>query len=102
LLKDSLDAFIARDGGLAAEVRLRDHEIDQMYNALFRELLTHMLEDSRTITSAMQLHFIAKNVERVGDHATTIAEQVIYMTTGSLPADARPKVDAVAGLGGQV
>jgi phosphate transport system protein len=50
----------------------------------------------------MQLHFIAKNVERVGDHATTIAEQVIYMTTGSLPADARPKVDAVAGLGGQV
>jgi phosphate transport system protein len=83
-------------------VRLRDHEIDQMYNALFRELLTHMLEDSRTITSAMQLHFIAKNVERVGDHATTIAEQVIYMTTGSLPADARPKVDAVAGLGGQV
>jgi phosphate transport system protein len=100
LLKDSLDAFIARDAGLAAEVRLRDHEIDQMYNALFRELLTHMLEDSRTITPAMQLHFIAKNVERVGDHATTIAEQVIYMTTGSLPGEARPKVDAVAGLGG--
>ncbi len=104
LLKDALDAFIARDAGLAAEVRLRDHEIDQMYNALFRELLTHMLEDSRTITPAMQLHFIAKNVERVGDHATTIAEQVIYMITGTLPGDPRPKVDAVqgaAGLGGQ-
>ena len=98
LLKDALDAFIARDAGLAAEVRLRDHDIDQMYNALFRELLTHMLEDSRKITPAMQLHFIAKNIERVGDHATTIAEQVIYMTTGSLPGDARPKVDAVQGL----
>ncbi len=100
LLKDALDAFIARDAGLAAEVRLRDHEIDQMYNALFRELLTHMLEDSRKITPAMQLHFIAKNIERVGDHATTIAEQVIYMATGKLPGEARPKVDGVQ-LGGQ-
>jgi phosphate transport system protein len=97
LLKDALDAFIARDTGLAAEVRLRDHEIDQMYNALFRELLTHMLEDSRMITPAMQLHFIAKNIERVGDHVTTIAEQVIYMTTGSLPGEARPKVESVQG-----
>jgi phosphate transport system protein len=101
LLKDALDAFIARDAGLAAEVRLRDHEIDQMYNALFRELLTHMLEDSRTITPAMQFHFIAKNIERVGDHATTIAEQVIYMTTGNLPGEARPKVDAVLVSGGK-
>lgn len=97
LLKDALDAFIARDAGLAEEVRQRDHEIDQMYNALFRELLTHMLEDSRRITPAMQYHFIAKNIERVGDHATTIAEQVIYMTTGHLPEQARPKVDAVSG-----
>lgn len=99
LLKDALDAFIARDSGLAAEVRLRDHEVDQMYNAIFRELLTHMLEDSRKITPAMQYHFIAKNIERVGDHATTIAEQVIYMTTGQLPGDARPKVDAVMAQG---
>lgn len=99
LLKDALDAFISRDAGLAAEVRLRDHEVDQMYNALFRELLTHMLEDSRKITPAMQLHFIAKNIERVGDHATTIAEQVIYMTTGRAPDEARPKVDAVLGQG---
>ena len=97
LLKDALDAFIARDAGLAEEVRQRDHEIDQMYNALFRELLTHMLEDSRKITAAMQYQFIAKNIERVGDHATTIAEQVIYMTTGALPGDARPKVDGVQG-----
>ncbi len=100
LLKDALDAFIARDVGLAAEVRQRDHEVDQMYNAIFRELLTHMLEDSRKITPAMQYHFIAKNIERVGDHATTIAEQVIYMATGQMPGDARPKVDAVMGQGG--
>ena len=99
LLKDALDAFIARDAGLAGEVRLRDHDIDQMYNALFRELLSHMLEDSRKITPAMQLHFIAKNIERVGDHATTIAEQVIYMTTGALPGEARPKVDSVQSAG---
>ena len=93
LLKDALDAFIARDPGLAEEVRQRDHEVDQMYNALFREFLTFMLEDPRNISACMHLHFIAKNIERVGDHATTIAEQVIYLTTGALPGEARPKAD---------
>jgi phosphate transport system protein len=97
LLKDSLDAFIARDAGLAAEVRLRDLDIDQMYNALFRDFLTHMMEDSRNISPCMHLHFIAKNIERVGDHATTIAEQVIYLTTGFLPDEDRPKGEAVQG-----
>lgn len=99
LLKDALDAFAARDAGLAEEVRQRDHDIDQMYNALFRELLTHMLEDSRSITPAMQLHFIAKNIERVGDHVTTIAEQVIYLVRGATPGEARPKVDSVVMTG---
>lgn len=94
LLGQALAAFAGRDAGLAAEVRLRDHEIDQMYNALFRELLTHMMEDSRNITAAMHLHFIAKNIERVGDHVTGIAEQVIYLATGALPTDARPKASA--------
>ncbi|MBL9058224.1 MAG: phosphate signaling complex protein PhoU [Rhodobacteraceae bacterium] len=93
LLKDALDAFIARDPGLAEDVRQRDHEVDQMYNALFREFLTFMLEDPRNISACMHLHFIAKNIERVGDHATTIAEQVIYLTTGALPGEARPKAD---------
>ncbi|GAB1481174.1 phosphate signaling complex protein PhoU [Paracoccaceae bacterium] len=93
LLKDALDAFIARDPGLAEDVRQRDHEVDQMYNALFREFLTFMLEDPRNISACMHLHFIAKNIERVGDHATGIAEQVIYLTTGALPDDARPKAD---------
>ncbi len=95
LLKDALDAFIARDPVLAEEVRQRDHDVDQMYNALFREFLTHMMEDPRKISACMHLHFIAKNVERVGDHATSIAEQVIYLATGSMPGDARPKVDAI-------
>lgn len=93
LLKDALDAYIHRDARLAADVRARDLEIDQMYNALFREFLTHMMEDPRNITSAMHLHFIAKNIERVGDHATTIAEQVIYLVTGSMPEESRPKSD---------
>lgn len=95
LLKHALDAFIARDVGLAEEVRQQDQDIDQMYTALFREFLTHMLEDPRNITPCMHLHFIAKNIERVGDHATTIAEQVIYLTTGAMPGEARPKGEAV-------
>ena len=64
-----------------------------MYNALFRELLTHMMEDPRNITPAMHLHFVAKNIERMGDHVTSIAEQVIYLVTGSMPDDSRPKKD---------
>jgi phosphate transport system protein len=67
-----------------------------MYNSLFRELLTHMLEDPRSITPAMHLHFIAKNIERVGDHATSIAEQVIYLVTGEIPEEERPKADVTA------
>mgnify|MGYP001627426637 FL=1 len=95
MLQDALDSYIRRDAGLAVDVRQRDLEVDQMYNALFREFLTHMMEDPRNITSCMHLHFIAKNVERMGDHATTIAEQVVYLVTGELPDDARPKSNAV-------
>ena len=97
-LKDALDAYIARDAKLAQEVRQRDHEIDQMYNGLFREFLTHMLEDTRNITTCMHLHFIAKNIERVGDHATGIAEQVIYLVEGKMPGDDRPKESGVSAM----
>jgi phosphate transport system protein len=93
LLRDALDAFIQRDAVLAADVRLRDQDVDQMYNALFREFVTYMMEDSRNISPTMHLHFIAKNIERVGDHATGIAEQVIYLVTGDMPGDDRPKAD---------
>ncbi len=95
MLADALDAYIRRDADLAADVRQRDVEVDQMYNALFREFLTYMMEDPRNITACMHLHFIAKNIERMGDHATSIAEQVIYLVTGELPDDARPKTETV-------
>ncbi len=94
-LSDALDAYIARDAQKAAEVRRRDQEVDQLYNGLFRQFLTYMLEDPRTISACMHLHFIAKNIERVGDHATAIAEQVIYLVEGKMPADERPKLDSV-------
>jgi phosphate transport system protein len=93
LLKDALDAYIHRDPELAEDVRRRDKEVDQMYNSLFRVFLTHMMEDPRNITACMHLHFIAKNIERMGDHATGIAEQVIYLVNGRLPEDVRPKGD---------
>ena len=96
LLRDALDAYVARDADLAEDVRRRDHEVDQMYNALFREFLTHMMEDPRNITACMHLHFIAKNIERVGDHATGIAEQVIYLVKGRMPEDVRPKSDVTS------
>jgi len=93
MLKDALDAYIQQDAELAADVRARDREIDQMYNALFREFLTHMMEDPRNITACMHLHFIAKNIERMGDHVTSIAEQVIYLVTGEMPDENRDKQD---------
>ena len=93
MMKDALDAYTQRDVELAADVRMRDQDVDQMYNAMFREFLTHMMEDPRNITACMHLHFIAKNLERVGDHATSISEQVIYLVTGSMPEDIRPKSD---------
>lgn len=99
MLKDVLDAYIQRDAEMAEDVRQRDHEVDQMYNALFRELLTHMLEDPRQITSCMHLHFIAKNVERMGDHVTSIAEQVIYLVEGTMPEESRPKGDDTSYVG---
>ncbi|MEL7115808.1 MAG: phosphate signaling complex protein PhoU [Pseudomonadota bacterium] len=96
MLKDALDAYIQRDAELAQDVRDRDAEIDQMYNTLFREFLTHMMEDPRNISACMHLHFIAKNTERMGDHATSIAEQVIYLVSGEMPVEPRVKGDKTA------
>ena len=93
MLRDALDAYIQRDEGLAREVMVRDADVDQMYNALFREFLTFMLEDPRNITPCMHLHFIAKNTERMGDHVTNICEQIIYLVTGDMPEETRPKSD---------
>jgi len=91
MLKDALDAYVQRDADLAEDIIERDREVDQMYNALFREYLTFMMEDPRNITPCMHLHFMAKNIERMGDHVTSIAEQVIYLVTGDMPEGDRPK-----------
>ncbi len=96
MLKDVLDAFVARNADLAHEVIQRDLEVDQLYNALFRDFITHMMEDPRNITPCMHLHFIAKNIERMGDLITNMAEQVVYVITGSMPEDDRPKGDTTS------
>jgi phosphate transport system protein len=96
MLKDVLDAYIHRDAELAGDVIKRDSDVDQMYNGLFREFLTFMMEDPRNITACMHLHFIGKNIERMGDHVTAIAEQVVYLVTGEYPEEARLKSDVTS------
>jgi phosphate transport system protein len=93
-LKEVLDAYISNDAERAMEVWRRDEEVDEHYNSLFRELLTYMMGDPRTITACAHLLFVAKNLERIGDHATNIAEIVHYEITGEQvsPAD-RPRAD---------
>lgn len=87
-LKDALDAYANRDAAASVEVCNRDDEVDAMYTSLFRELLTYMLEDPRNITTCTHLLFCAKNLERIGDHATNIAERAYYLQTGKqLTAD---------------
>lgn len=82
MLRRSLDAFIARDPGLAREVAERDDEVDHLYNQIFRELLTYMIEDPKTITRATYLLWVGHNLERIGDRVTNISERVIFMMTG--------------------
>jgi phosphate transport system protein len=90
-LKDVLDAFADDDVEKAHDVWNRDEEIDQVYTGLFRELLTYMMEDPRTITACTHLLFMAKNIERAGDHVTNIAELVSFRSTGQSFAEARRK-----------
>jgi phosphate transport system protein len=96
LLAEALDSFVSADAAKAAMVRTRDEEIDLMYNSLFRELLTYMMEDSGTVTAGVHLLFCAKNIERVGDHVTNIAESVYYMVEGHTFADERKKADTTS------
>lgn len=93
MIKDVLDAYIASDAEKAAEVWARDEEVDEMYNSLFRELLTYMMEDPRSITTCTHLLFIAKNIERIGDHATNLAEFIHFIVKGTYMKGARPKGD---------
>ncbi len=95
-LKLVLDAYSDRDADSAEMVWKQDGEIDEMYNSLFRELLTYMMEDPRTIGLCTHLLFIAKNIERAGDHCTNIAEVIYHMVTGGHLAIDRPKGDVTS------
>jgi phosphate transport system protein len=95
-LKAVLDSYSDRDSAGAESVWRNDGEIDEIYNSLFRELLTYMMEDPRTIGLCTHLLFVAKNMERTGDHATNIAETVYYMVTGGHLTMERPKADVTS------
>lgn len=90
-LADVLNAYAARDTEAAVAVWNKDIDIDEMYNALFREVVTYMMEDVRTIGAGSQMLFIAKNLERIGDHTTHISEMIYYMEKGTPLGDDRPK-----------
>ena len=94
-LKDVLDALSSREVEQAITVWRQDHEVDEHYDTIFRELLTYMMGDPRTITACAHLLFVAKNLERIGDHATNIAEILHYEITGVELTDERPKSDAL-------
>jgi len=93
MIKDVLDCYIHHDVEKAIAVWNRDEELDEMHSSLFRELLTYMMEDPRNITASTHLLFVAKNIERIGDHATNVAETVHYTVTGTPISSARPKHD---------
>ena len=97
-LKTVLDAYAERDAGKAEEVWRRDEEIDAVYNSIFRELLTYMMEDPRNIGFSIHLLFGAKNIERIGDHATNIAENVYFMVKGVQLTEDRPKGDSTSSM----
>ena len=105
LMKDVLDAYAQRDVERALDVWERDADLDALEDSVFRDLLTHMMEDPRNITFCAHLLFCSKNIERIGDHATNIAETVFYLVTGStLPTDrphGRQESDIEADAGGE-
>ena len=96
IIRDVLNAYVQHDAERALKAWHDDEELDETYSSLFRELLTHMMEDPRNITSCTHLLFIAKNIERIGDHATNIAETVYYMVVGETLSATRPKGDSTS------
>ncbi|MFM5922806.1 MAG: phosphate signaling complex protein PhoU, partial [Novosphingobium sp.] len=91
MVHDVLTAYAARDADLAAEIVARDDKVDAFYESIFRNLVSHMMENPATISSAAQLLFVARNIERIGDHATNVAEMVYYAATGSYLTDKEEK-----------
>jgi phosphate transport system protein len=97
-LKGAIDALVHDDAVRAEEIWQADEPVDEIYNGIFREMLTFMMEDPRNITAATHLLFIAKNLERIGDHATNIAETVRYAVLGESVTEERPKGDNSASV----
>lgn len=95
IVKDVLDAYVEQDDEKAIKVWKQDEEVDDMYTGLFRELITYMMEDPRNITACIHLMFIAKNIERIGDHATNIAETIHFLVQGTPILAERPKGSTV-------
>jgi phosphate transport system protein len=97
LLRDAMRAYTAQDASLAYAVWQRDADLDALYTTLFRELLTYMMEDPRSITACTHLLFIAKNIERIGDHATNIAENIWFVVRGETLNEPRTRRDEASG-----
>ncbi|WP_340314825.1 phosphate signaling complex protein PhoU [Rhizorhabdus argentea] len=97
MVRNVLDAFVLRDADAAVAVSARDRAVDDFYNSLFRTLLTHMMENPHNITASTHLLFIAKNIERIGDHATNVAEMVYYAATGQQMVERAKGEDPLAG-----
>lgn len=97
MVRNVLDAFVLRDAEAAVAVAARDKAVDDFYNSLFRTLLTHMMENPHNITASTHLLFIAKNIERIGDHATNVAEMVYFAATGRQMAERAKGDDPLIG-----
>ena len=93
MLNQVLDAYVSSDANLAMDVRDRDMEVDRLHTSLFREMLERMSENPDQVSASSHLLFIAKNIERIGDHTTGIAEQIFFLKNGQYPSDERPKAD---------
>lgn len=99
MVEDIMRAYATADAALADEVWKRDRDLDEMYSGLFRELLTYMMEDPRRISATIQTLFMARDIERIGDRATNIAEMVRYLVSGRREEEERPKADTTKSLG---
>jgi phosphate transport system protein len=98
MVRDALKAYAEADAKAAHDVWSRDKALDEMYSGLFRELLTYMIEDSRRISAATQMLFMARALERVGDRATNIAEMVRYLTSGAVSGEEREKANSTKSM----
>lgn len=99
MIKDVLDAYVTRDVDKAIAVWRADTEVDEMYTSLLRELLTYMMEDARNISRSTHILFIAKHIERIGDHVTNIAETIYFLVRGARMHEARPRAHSPENAG---